>query len=315
MKRTFWSATALAAIFSFSLFGGSASAQTTPPGQTDTTPRPVHFVGRVQSVTGSTLVLETRRGNVTANVSDRTWILVTEDSRCVEGDLTDIQVGQAASVAGMTTGTQGTINARMLSQGRCMRVPRPLGQSREKVRKELAKHLGAGTIKAINGSTLTLTNARGTEVTVNTTADTVVINNGFKPVSSLKVGEHVQVIGHPERPVTRDARTITAWAIRPETAGTRFFVGQVRSVSGNTVTLGGLKDRIGATVTFDSSTAFKTLGPSAADGKFTLTNATQADVKVGSNLQIEGVASSDGKTVAAKAVVILPSPKTRPAQP
>jgi hypothetical protein len=260
-------------------------------------------------------VLETRRGNVTANVSDRTWILVVEDGRCVEGELADIQVGQAASVAGMTTDTQGTINARTLSQGQCMRVPKPVGQSREKVRRELAKHLGAGTIKAINGSTLTLTNARGVEVTVNTTPDTVVINNGFKPVSSLKVGEHVQAIGHPERPVTRDARTLTAWAIRPETAGTRLYLGQVKTVSGNTVTLGGLKERIGATVTFDSSTAFKSLSPSAADGKFTLTNATQADVKVGSNLQIEGVASADGKTVAARAVVILPSPKTRTTTP
>jgi hypothetical protein len=86
-------------------------------------------------------------------------------------------------------------------------------------------------------------------------------------------------------------------------------------VSGNTVVLGGPKDRIGATVTFDGGTAFKALGPSAADGKFTLTNATQADVKVGSNLQIEGVASADGKTVAAKAVVILPSPKARTTTP
>jgi hypothetical protein len=269
----------------------------------------VRITGRVQSVGTTSLVVQTRRGNVTANVSDRTWIVVPENGRCVEGDLGDIRTGEIVAVAGMTAG-QGTINSRVIAQGRCARGS--ILDRAEKAVREVAKHVGAGTIKAISGSTITLTNA-AREVTIKTTADTVVFNNGFQPVSSLKVGDKVQVLGKPDRPVTSDNKTLTAWAIRVENSATRFLTGQVRSVSGNTVTLGRLKDRNDITITLDSNTAYKLLSVTGAG--FSLPNAAQADIKVGTNLQVEGVPSADGKSLAARAVVILPGVQNRPARP
>ena len=73
-------------------------------------------------------------------------------------------------------------------------------------------------------------------------------------------------------------------------------------------------NRAGLTVTLDGSTAYKSLA--RAEGRAALTNAAQADVKVGSHLIVEGIASPDGKTLIAKAVILLPNAKpARPARP
>jgi hypothetical protein len=99
-------------------------------------------------------------------------------------------------------------------------------------------------------------------------------------------------------------RTINAWAIRVVTDGTRLIMGRVESINGNNIVLHTPAKRDGVAVTFDSTTGYKAAQPS--DRQMTLTNATQADVKVGSVLTIEGVPSADGKSLAAKAVIIMP---------
>jgi hypothetical protein len=93
-------------------------------------------------------------------------------------------------VGGMTTGQQGVINARVVMQGRCARHEGP-GPGAPEARGEgkMGQHAAAGTIKAINGSNLTVTTQRGQEVTIATTTDTAVLNNGFKAVNTLKVGD------------------------------------------------------------------------------------------------------------------------------
>src|SRR5437667_7197928 len=100
---------ALVALLAFALAGGAANAaaprQAPTPGKAttpDTNPHPARFIGRVNSVSGSSLMLTTRQGAVTANVSSSTWILVERDGRCVEGQLSDIQTNRPAAVAGMT---------------------------------------------------------------------------------------------------------------------------------------------------------------------------------------------------------------------
>src|SRR5207249_1117575 len=118
----------------------------------------------------------------TVHVSDRTWILVPQNGSCVQGTLSDIQSGRPAAVAGMTTNERGVINAREVAQ--CRAGVATGGGALPKIRQELAKHIGAGTVKTISGSTITLTNAKGTDITVNTTSDTVVFNNGFQGVGS-----------------------------------------------------------------------------------------------------------------------------------
>src|SRR5687767_3624122 len=97
---------AAAALVALGSLAGIAAAQIptnqTPPAQTpptSTEPRPVRLMGQVQSVGTDDLQLRTQRGNVDVNVSDRTWILVEQSGRCVEGELSDIQANQPASVA------------------------------------------------------------------------------------------------------------------------------------------------------------------------------------------------------------------------
>ena len=317
MKRNKFilSISTLTAALMIGLFGGAASAQTPPPTTGTETPRPVRIVGRVDTVGTSSIALTTRQGQVTANVGPNTWIVVQQvGGRCVEGTLRDIQTNRPANVAGMTTAQRGVIDARVVVQGRCA-VPdqKPERPNWGKV----ANHMVSGTIKAISGSAITVTTDRGPDATINTTADTVVLNSGFKSVSALKVGDRIDVLGHPVRPADKSAataRTINAWGIRVVAPGNGIVMGNVQSVSGNTVTLRTPANRAGLTVTLDASTAYKSLA--RADGKGTLTNATQADVKVGSHLIVEGIASADGKTLTARAVILLPNAKpARPAKP
>ncbi|MEO6457109.1 MAG: DUF5666 domain-containing protein [Chloroflexia bacterium] len=316
MKRNkiMLSISTLTAALMIGLFGGAASAQTPPPTAGTDTSRPVRIMGRVDAVSTNSIALTTRQGQVTANVGPNTWIIVQESGgRCVEGTLQDIQTNRPANVAGMTTAQRGVINARVITQGRC-------GMPDEKAKRpqkgQVGDHLAMGAIKAISGNTITVTTDRGSEVTVSTTADTVVLNSGFKSVGSLKVGDKIEVLGNPAKPAdksTTSQRTLNAWGIRVVTTGNGIVTGQVKSVSGNTVTLSTPRNRKGMTVTLDSSTAYKSLAK--ADARATLTNATQADVKVGSNMVVEGLSSSDGKTLTAKAVILLPDGKARAGNP
>jgi len=287
----------------------SASAQTPPQG-TDNNPRPVRIMGRVDTVSGTGLTMTTRRGPVTANVGANTWIVVERDQRCVEGTLQDIQTQRPARVAGMTTGQPGVINARVVMQGRCGDHDggKPEGRGP-------GHHVAAGSIKAISGSNVTITNERGQDVTLVTTANTAVLNNGFKAVGTLKVGDKVEVLGGPVKGDAQqgqpEQRAINALAIRVVSNTTRLVTGHVESMSGNSLVLRTPANRDGITVTLDGSTGYK--AAQASDRQVTLANATQADVKVGSVLTIEGVAGNDGKSMAAKAVIIMPGEgKQRP---
>lgn len=323
-QKTLLSVSALVALVGFGLLGGTASAavpnQRQAPGTAaNTTPRPVRILGRVDSVSSSGLVLQTRLGSVTVNVAANTWIVVPGSGRCVEGALSDIQTGRPAEVAGMTTttATGKAIDARVITQGRCMG---PLAG--KEAARDLLAHLAAGTVKSINGSTITLAAVKGDrEITVNTTADTVVMNNGFQSVSTIKVGDKIGVLGRPDKaagtpPPTapgNGTRTITAWGIHVESAATKIMLGHVDSVNGNTVILRTLKNKDGVTVTLDSKTAYKAL--TIVDQKATLTNATAADVKVNSNLIVEGATSNADKSLTARSVIIMPGAKNKPAKP
>ncbi len=305
----------LAAVVGISLLGGVAGAQTPTPGQAEqTSPRPVRFMGRVDSVGQNSITLTTRRGQVTANVSQRTWILVQGQGqgqrRCSEGTISDLRTGLPAEVAGMTTNQQNVVDARVIVQGRCGLAP--VAQKARNAVEKLARHVAEGTIKSINGSNITITPQRGTaEITVVTSADTVVLNSGFKSVSSLKTGDRVQVLGQPVRPAAtpgsqpgNQGRTVNAWAIRVVATNSALVIGRVESVNGNTLTLRTPAHRQGITVTLDNSTGYKSL--SVVDGRVSLVSASQADVRAGSNLIIEGTTGVNPDALSAKAVIILP---------
>jgi hypothetical protein len=321
LKSTVFLSALLVAVLASGTFASVAAAQTAGSAaqQQPSGPRPVEIVGQVTSVSTNSLVLKTRRGDVTANVSSSTWILVEKDGRRVEGALSDIQTGMPATISGMTTADPGVIDARVIRQGRLERAGARV-RSRVVMRR-IAEHFAGGTIKAVNGTTLTVTTERGQDITVNTTADTAVLNGGFKSVDTLKVGDNVQLVGKPNRPErpatppsTRPAqrtRTIDAAAIRVVTTNSKLVIGRVDKLEGSTITLRAPRERAGIEVTLDGSTEYRAF--SAADGK--LVAASQADVTGGSNIIVEGITGVNGNNILARAVIILPGANNRPARP
>ncbi|MDQ3707014.1 MAG: DUF5666 domain-containing protein [Chloroflexota bacterium] len=268
-------------------------------------PHPIHLVGKVKAVGTNTITLATPRGDVTANVGPNTWIVVRKADGPGQGTLSELKLNEPATVAGMTTNDPKVVDARVIRQG----VPddrKAPGDKRSRDNGPLG-----GTIKAISGSTLTVTNNRGIDVQVETTADTVVLDSGFKTASALKVGDRVQVLGLPQR-VNRNARPtpdnlkINAWGVRVVREGVHLAGGRVESVSGNTLALDPLKRDSDLTISLGAATQYRALTISAADRKATLGNASQADIKAGSRIVVEGTRSADGKTLNATSVIIVP---------
>jgi hypothetical protein len=314
---------AVATVFGVSLFGNAANAavpaQTQTPGTgTSPTPHPVQVAGRVTSVSGTGLVLKTPRGNVTVNAGSNTWIVVQRNGQCAAGTLQDVQTGKLTQVMGMSTAVTNTVEARVISQARCAQAPNGATPAKRPAAAALAKHVAAGTVKAVNGSALTVSLDKGNrDITVNTTADTVVLNNGFQSVSSVKVGDKIQVFGHPDKPAGKPAAgvkpSIIAWGLRVVSPGEQLVAGRVSTVNGNTVTLQTAKNKAGVTVTLDSSTTYKSL--TVTGNQPALSSASQATIMAGSTLIVEGTGPADGTALAARAVIILPGPKAKTATP
>ncbi|MDQ5824689.1 MAG: DUF5666 domain-containing protein [Chloroflexota bacterium] len=268
-------------------------------------PHPIHLAGKVKAVGTNTVTLTTRRGDVTANVGPNTWIVVRKADGPGQGTLSELKLNEPATVAGMTTNDPKVVEARVITQGV------PDGKRGRGERHAPGKGPLGGTIKAISGSTLTVTNNRGIDVQVETTADTVVLDSGFKTASALKVGDRVQVLGLPQRvnrhaPPTRNNLQVHAWGVRVVREGVHLAGGQVESVSGNTLTLDPLKRDSDLTISLSAATQYRALAISAADRKVNLGNASQADIKAGSRIVVEGTRSADGKTLNATSVIIVP---------
>lgn len=299
-----------------------SSSQTPTPGTAPVQagPHPTRVMGKVSAVGPNSITLTTRNGDITANVGANTWIVVGSGKGNSQGTISSIQKDKVAAVAGMTTGDPKVIDARVVTEG--VKLDGSLGkQKHEKGGKhDLAGHAASGTVKSVNGGLLTVTTEKGKDVDVATTADTIVLNNGLKAVSSIAVGSKVQVLGRPEAkdkaaPVTPGSRQITAWALRVENAGTQLNAGHITAVTGNTFTLNTHKNSDGLTVTVDANTVYKSLNVSTTDRKVSLGNATQADLKADSKVIVDGKISADGKTLNATTVIILPNKGTLKEKP
>jgi RNase P/RNase MRP subunit p29 len=314
----------IAGLMSIALFAGLASAQTLAAPQSPSaqapaaSPHPVRLAGKVSSVASNSLVLATRQGDVTVNINAQTWIVVQKDGSPSQGSVGDIVTGKATLVEGMTTSDPKVVDARTIAQGAIANGARGNKGAPGRNAAAVIQHMAAGTITAINGSTITLKGEKVAEVIVQTTPDTVVLNNGFVNVSSLKVGDEVYVIGSPDRsvpgntpprtPGTRpqlpSSRTLNAWAIKVDNGTSKLRNGHVTAVNGNVLTVRTPERRNGITVNAGSTASFKTL--TVTNGSVSLAPGALSDVKVGSNLVVEGTPSSDGKSLDAKAVIILP---------
>lgn len=322
---------AVAAVVAGSYFGAAANAQSstqtpTPRANAQSGPQPTRITGKVSSVGANSLTLTTGKGDITANIGPNTWIVVRKDGANSQGSISDIVKDKVAFVAGMTTADPKVVDARVVTEGAgfdkaTQRNGRGKSQGKSEGKKGLADHVGSGTVKSVNGSTLTITTAKGKDVAVATTAGTVVLNNGFQAVSSIKAGDKVQVLGTRQpkdknAPVAAGNPQVTAWALRVQNTGTQLSRGSISGpVNGNTFTLKTARNPGGVTVNVTGATAYRSLTVSVADRTASLGNAAQADLKADSKVIVDGTLSADGKTLTATAVIILPSKASLKTQP
>jgi hypothetical protein len=285
---------------------------------------PVYLNGKVTAVSATSIVLTTGKGNITANISSNTYIVVKKNGAPAAGSAADVVVGENANVVAQATADASVVDAKLIAQdGQFGGKFAPQAQSRgqksltaNKPRNaELLQHTAAGTITAISGDVITLKGVKVAVVNVNFNANTLVLNNGFFTVSSLKVGDKVEVLGQPVRPTPatttqpKTNRDINAWAIRVDNGTTRMEVAHVGAINGNTVTTNLRTNGSVKTINFDSNTKFKSLTITLAPGSnsFSFADASQSDVQVNSNIVVEATVSPDGTSLTAQSVIIVPS--------
>jgi hypothetical protein len=315
-------------------FGGLANAaqlvaQTPPAQSSQTSPHPVRLAGTISSVASGSLILAAKQANYTVSIDANTWIVVQQNGAAAQGSIADIVAGKPAVVAGMTTSDPTIVDARIVAQGRfrgalgaTKGAPGQSGNGARPARPAIARYVASGTVTAINGSTITLKGAVVPQVIVQTTADTVVLNNGFASLSTLKVGDTVQVLGQPVKPASAPAqptttptpgsprtlpasRTINGWAIRVDSGSNQLVVGRVTNVSGTTVTIKTPAGKKSVTLTVDSSTGYKTL--SKAKKTITFANGSLSDITNGSTLIVEASPGASGNAFTADAVIVVQS--------
>jgi hypothetical protein len=146
----------------------------------------------------------------------------------------------------------------------------------------------SGTVSAISGSTLTVTNATGTVYTVDASSAKVMEGlfvSGLS-VSDIRVGDKILIRG------TVNGTSVTAKSISdPSFIGRNIFTGTVASISGTTITI---TSKQAATSTVDATSATIT------SGVFNKKTIPVSDVNVGDRLTIIG--STSGSTITATVI-------------
>jgi ribosome maturation factor RimP len=171
-------------------------------------------------------------------------------------------------------GTQGVMN-----RGRAAIVKMIQGKNRL-----------TGTVTAITGTTLTVTDAKGTVYTVD--ASTAKIGEAMDSLSiaNILVGDKVMVTGTITG-TTDAAKTISD----PSMIGRNVFTGTVTAVNGTNLTIETMVKKVKTTYTVNATSAAITSW--AKTGSTTI---TAADVKVGDKVVVDG--SLSATTVTATAV-------------
>src|SRR5689334_7755098 len=96
---------AIGTLGSIAYASGPRQAQTQSPGAAPSaaTSRVVRLAGKVQSVSSTGLVLQaSRTRTVNVTTGPNTWILVQKNNTCTEGQLSDLQTGKVATIAGIS---------------------------------------------------------------------------------------------------------------------------------------------------------------------------------------------------------------------
>jgi len=273
-----------------------------------------HAAGQVTAINGNTITIKPE-ANLPGEQNTVTTIVLTSSTQYLAPGTTTTPSKDSIKV-GSFIAAEGTLSAdgKTLTASRAVVLPNgaPLA-----VRK-LGPH-AAGQVTAINGNTITVkpfTKPNGEQSSVTTivlTGSTQYSSAGDASTTknAIKVGSYVIAQGT----LSADGNTLTASRVMvlpsaPTAGGFRDFgphaAGQVTAINGNTITIkpgvnrGGVPGTV-TTIVVTTSTGYLT-GPDMS--------ATKAAVKVGSYVLAQGTLSSDGKTLTATRVAVLPSAPT-----
>lgn len=165
--------------------------------------------GTVASIDGSKFTVTTPGGEtVTVATSSSTTF-----STASTGSVADLKAGDNVTVVGTTSGT--TVDAeRITDTGSTAPTDgAPNGASPPGISDGRGGAPTGGIVEAVNGSSLTVTTAASTSITVNTTSATVVSLVRPSSLGALKLGDEVQVNG------TTSNGTVEATSVRTGVAG------------------------------------------------------------------------------------------------
>jgi Domain of unknown function (DUF5666) len=231
-------------------------------------------VGDVKSISGTVFTLSTpERGDVQVQTTARTRYRAKDNPHF---SLADLKVGDRVAVQGRWQ--DGKLQANMVGL-----IPAEL---RDKA---------MGQVQSIAGSTIAITKPDGSALSVVTTAETKFHARGIENPSpaNIKVGDVIIATG-----VLEDD-TLTASQVGFQTPRAKtgpMAAGKIATINGSTLAL---QQPFGQTltVTTDANTFVVQRGE---DG---LVVSSVSDLKVGDGVAVLGVRSSDGKSIAAKAIL------------
>jgi hypothetical protein len=231
-------------------------------------------VGDVKSISGTAFTLTTpERGDVQVQTSERTRYRAKDNP---DFSLADLKVGDRVAVQGRWQG--GKLQANVVGL-----IPAEL---RDKA---------MGQVQSISGSTIALTKPDGSALNVATTDGTKYHAKGLEnpSLADIKVGDVVIATG------VLEGNTLTASHVGFQTPRAKtgpLATGKIAAINGGTLTL---EQPFGQslTVTTDANTFVVQRGE---DGLVVI---SVSDLKVGDGVAVLGVRSSDGKSMAAKAIM------------
>jgi hypothetical protein len=276
-----------------------------------------HAAGQVTAVNGNTITIKPV-ANHPGEQNTVTTVVLTSSTQYLAPGTTTSPTKDSIKVGSFIV-ADGTVSAdgKTLTASHVVVLPNGAPPA---VRK-LGPH-AEGQVTAINGNTITIkpfTKPNGEQSSVTTivlTGSTQYAAPGDMSTTknAIKVGSFVIAQGT----LSADGKTLTASRVMvlpsaPPAGGFGVFdvsgphaAGQVTAINGNTITIKSSVNRAGVagtvtTIVVTSSTRYAT-GPEMS--------ATKAAVKVGSYVLARGTLSSDGKTLTATQVVVLPSAPT-----
>jgi hypothetical protein len=205
MKNKLWVMAAGSAVLGSLLFSGIALAQTQPAGgsQEGWGGRMGHMMGRapgvfgtVSAINGSTLTITSK--GFGPNAAAQTYTVDASSATVMKNNATStlsaVVVGDTVMVQGTVSGT--SVTAKTIRDGMpAMRGDKEGTPMRPSFIQGNGQPVVGGSVTAVNGSSLTITNKGNATFTIDATHATVAKDNASSTLSAIAVGDMVIVQG------------------------------------------------------------------------------------------------------------------------